>query len=674
MSKDFAMIGLDLIAPSLTNPRKSFNATKLQELADSIQASGVHQPVLLRYLPSARLEETFRSREPGALLVSYELVCGERRYRASKMAGVREIPALIRELSDDQVREIQIVENLQRDDLSELEEAEGYDALMQHSGLTAEQVGTKIGKSKSYVYAKLKLLDLSLECKENLRAGLIDYSRALLIARIPDTQLQAKALDYAIKPDWRGEAPSVRSFQEWLQTNVMLRLDKATFSITDARLVPDAGACLTCPKRTGANPDLFADVDSADLCTDPECFHGKEGAHRAMLIAKANARGLQVIEGKEALEMLPPGTRYPSGFTDLDATFYDHGIKGNAPSLREQLGKDAKATVLFEHPRTKVLMELMPDDQAEAALQAKGLLETDIVRGLLKSTASKANAEQDLKRLQAQVERETGHAVRSALLSAAKQAVRDTSEQLAGELLCSILLRAWLITMIDTINETDMAAALGYTFADGEDEQEALTHHIRACSKANLCRATAIIMMDENQYSMWDTHEPLVLNALMEILAIDAKALTKKATAGVKAEYTEQLRTLKTQLEAKKPAIPLNPAAQPEHAPGKAKKTPAKPKARLSADEAQSGIAAAMQDMEQAQTAAPDTAPVEDAKDRLYREAVELVRREQKVSVRLLKNGLSLGYGSVQQLLTRMEQDGIITAADAMGARELVAA
>ncbi len=127
----FLHIALDRITPSLTNPRKTFDPATLAELAASIQASGVHQAVLVRPLPGDRVAETDRA-------VQFELVTGERRLRACSLANVATIPAMIRPLTDDQVMEIQIVENLQRDDLTELEEAEGYEALMQHSHLGAE--------------------------------------------------------------------------------------------------------------------------------------------------------------------------------------------------------------------------------------------------------------------------------------------------------------------------------------------------------------------------------------------------------------------------------------------------------------------------------------------------------------------------------------------------------
>ncbi|QNK67835.1 ParB/RepB/Spo0J family partition protein [Variovorax sp. PAMC26660] len=200
----FAVVDLNLIATSRTNPRKTFNEAKMQDLAESIRASGVHQPILLRPLPSNRLEDTFRNRGDGNPLPTYELVSGERRYRASKIAGQPTIPAMIRQLSDAAVLEIQIVENLQRDDLSELEEAEGYQLLCDETGIAKDKVGERIGKSRSYVYGRMKLLELTSAPREALRTGDIDGSKALLIARIPDEKLQIKALEAATEKDHQG--------------------------------------------------------------------------------------------------------------------------------------------------------------------------------------------------------------------------------------------------------------------------------------------------------------------------------------------------------------------------------------------------------------------------------------------------------------------------------------
>ena len=348
--ESFAMLPIGVVVASLTNPRTSFNEAKLAELTESIQSAGVHQPILVRPLPAARLDDTFNNRGDGAPLPTHEVVSGERRFRASQRAGKATIPAMIRELTDHQVLEIQIVENLQRDDLTELEEAEGYQRLCDATGITKEDIGRRIGKQRGYVYGRLKLLDLSTGPREALRAGTIDASRALLIARIPDDALQLKALKAAEETDHQGTPKlSHRALQTWLQQNVMLKLSGAKFSIADFMLVPVAGACGGCTRRTGANPDLFADVDSPDMCIDPVCFHAKEAAHIENIIGTAQAAGMRVIMGVEAKEFKHPHSRYINGFTPLDsdirAALTERELKGNIVLFVDPYGGDAVEVV-----------------------------------------------------------------------------------------------------------------------------------------------------------------------------------------------------------------------------------------------------------------------------------------------------------------------------------------
>lgn len=175
------MVEVALIEESTTNPRKHFDAAKLQELADSIAATGVHQPILLRPLPGHRVPDTCGFRRKDAPLPAYELVAGARRLRASKIAKVAEIPAMIRELTDEQALEIQVIENLQREDVTPLEEAEGYEALMQLAQERAERIATtaaeeliitegeRLAEDDTYRFAACQIDDHTRECIEHLR-------------------------------------------------------------------------------------------------------------------------------------------------------------------------------------------------------------------------------------------------------------------------------------------------------------------------------------------------------------------------------------------------------------------------------------------------------------------------------------------------------------------------
>lgn len=338
----FGYFDLSAIVASTTNPRKTFEPTALAELTANIKAGGVHQPVLLRKLPASRLEDTAHLKPRP----THELVCGERRFRACVAAGLKNIPAMVAELTDDQALEVQVVENLQRTDLSALEEAEGYEVLMQTAHITADQVAEKIAKSRAYVYGRIKLLDLGTDGREALKQGVIDASRALLLARIPDTKLQSKALSEIVRTNHHLGVMSAREAAEHIRDRYMLKLSAAVFDTKDAFLT-DAAACKSCTKRTGANPDLFADVKGADVCTDPQCFDKKTQAHHAAVRLSAEKMGCTVIDGREAKELMPSKWAGIEGFARLD-------VAADSPTgkpLRKELAKvmekeDIKPTML----------------------------------------------------------------------------------------------------------------------------------------------------------------------------------------------------------------------------------------------------------------------------------------------------------------------------------------
>ena len=157
---------LNEIIPNKDQPRKTFDETALAELAESIKQHGVLQPLLVRPLPGG----------------GYQLVAGERRWRASRMAGVREVPVVVKELSDTETMEIAIIENLQREDLNPIEEAEGLQALVDKCGLTQEEVAASVGKSRPAIANSLRLLKLPQEVRDMTREGKISagHARALL--------------------------------------------------------------------------------------------------------------------------------------------------------------------------------------------------------------------------------------------------------------------------------------------------------------------------------------------------------------------------------------------------------------------------------------------------------------------------------------------------------------
>src|SRR5207249_8185099 len=170
-------IPVDQIEANPAQPRKSFSPEALEELVTSIRASGVIQPVIVRH------------RGPG-----YQLIAGERRWRAARQAGLERIPAIVREATDVESLELALVENLLREDLNPLEEADAYQRLIAEFGWTQEELGDRVGRDRSSVANTLRLLKLPAVIQDDLRAGRLTmgHARALLALSTPAEQLRLR--------------------------------------------------------------------------------------------------------------------------------------------------------------------------------------------------------------------------------------------------------------------------------------------------------------------------------------------------------------------------------------------------------------------------------------------------------------------------------------------------
>lgn len=171
------------IQPDKDQPRKVFSEESLAELAKSISEHGVLQPIALRPNPSG----------------GYKIIAGERRWRACRLAGLTEIPAVIKNVSDSEAMELALIENLQREDLDPVEEAEGYRQLMERCGLTQEQASQRLGKSRSAVTNSLRLLSLPEKAREHLRRGDISAGHAKVILGLDDEKLQLAAVKEVVE-------------------------------------------------------------------------------------------------------------------------------------------------------------------------------------------------------------------------------------------------------------------------------------------------------------------------------------------------------------------------------------------------------------------------------------------------------------------------------------------
>lgn len=174
-------VSVGKIKPNPYQPRKTFDQKALEELSESIKENGLFQPILLR--------ET---------LVGYEIISGERRYRASKLAGLKTIPAIIYDYTDQQMMEVALVENIQREDLSIVEEARSYQSLIDNLGYTQEQLANKVGKSRSHVANIIRLLKLDDDILESVDKGLISMGHVKVLITIDDKKRQHQIVDQII--------------------------------------------------------------------------------------------------------------------------------------------------------------------------------------------------------------------------------------------------------------------------------------------------------------------------------------------------------------------------------------------------------------------------------------------------------------------------------------------
>lgn len=181
-NEEIAEIKINEIEPNTRQPRKNFDDEKLAQLAESIKQHGVVQPLIV-------------SRDGGR----YKIVAGERRWRASRLAGLKTVPVIIKDLSSKQVMEVALIENIQREDLNPIEEAEAYERLIEEFGMTQEEISVTVGKSRPSIANSVRLLSLQEEIRKLIIEGEISSGHGRAILSIDSKPLQMKAVEEIIK-------------------------------------------------------------------------------------------------------------------------------------------------------------------------------------------------------------------------------------------------------------------------------------------------------------------------------------------------------------------------------------------------------------------------------------------------------------------------------------------
>lgn len=298
-------IALSQLTPMINNPRGEFSDADVDDLRRSIENTTFIGSLIVRELPDSDM---------------FEVIIGNRRLRAAQLAGLTEVPCEVYELSDGQALEMNLAEQINRNDLTPLKEGESCRKLMELQGYDEQQVAEKFGRSSSWVTKRVALSGMAPELKKALTKGELPLTTALALAALTTHQQQIKALDeieHMIDGGYSAE-DQVAS----IRANVCRPLADASWKLTDADLVPEAGPCSTCPKNSQNNkqPGLYDNAKAKPTCSDTPCFDDKELAEWLRRTAKLKAAGAKVLSLAESRKVFGRGNDLASDSRYVDST------------------------------------------------------------------------------------------------------------------------------------------------------------------------------------------------------------------------------------------------------------------------------------------------------------------------------------------------------------------
>lgn len=347
------LIELKRLHASPLNPRKTMGS--LADVTGSFKTVGQISPLLVR--PHAKKAGDF------------EVVCGHRRRAAGVELKWTHLLCVVRDLSDREAIECMLVENTARADVPPLEEAEAYAAL--HSpphNLSVEEIAARVGKSESHVYQRIRVSQKLVDAgKKAVASGKLQFSGAIVVTRLEDAAEQRQAVAEIIRNV--GDAGASADSARWVVGRFLRVLSNAPFDTGDAKLVPAAGACTACPKRSDKQAALFAEADDKKVarCMDGACWTKKDEVRKAAVLEKAKKTGLEVVTGKKAEELFKYGQPV-RGSIDLDAEC----SRAQRGTWRDVLKNETpKPTIVVDEKGD--LHEIVSEKLALAAAKKRGL-------------------------------------------------------------------------------------------------------------------------------------------------------------------------------------------------------------------------------------------------------------------------------------------------------------
>ena len=459
------ILPLAALRRSKTNPRTVFDETKLRELGADLQ-KGFLMPLIVRPLwclgcASATALDAAR---PATWDGAFEIVDGERRFRACgpKFANIGEVPCDIREFTDVRVVEVQLITYLLKEALTPLEEGKGFSDLAELADgegkklHTAETLAASVHREPAYVYSRMKLLSLPKKSQGWLASGKIGVALGDIIARIPTPQMREAAEAEILSPGGAGEPMSTREAEQYVKDHFMRQLKGAHFDTADAELLPAAGSCTACPKRTGNNKLLFGDAKRGDICTDPACYAEKCARVFARAAAKVKDTGAKVLAAKESAALFAP---HDGTTLVYDGKYVDVDTKPAAGLVRAEV-EDAKLPTWARLIEGQGVQTLLAQDRSG---RVRTLVDREIA-----ITAAKENGEKIFVS-------GVGHAPTAAASPAAAADKAQKAAQQRKELLTLASARALYAAMVTTakpkwttdVGEVVMWLAFDHAGADG---------------------------------------------------------------------------------------------------------------------------------------------------------------------------------------------------------------
>lgn len=527
------MLKLKQISESPFNPRSYFDEVALKELAADIEAHGVMQAITVRpkkVAGSAKVSDAF------------EAVFGHRRLRAAKLAGLEEIPCQVVELDDAQVIERQLSENLAREALAAVEVAEGYRALTKSHGVSVVDLAKRTGRSVAAIYAQMKLCDLVPAGKKAVAEGALQVSAAILIARIPNPKDQTDVLARVLNPH---RPMNHREVLDLVSRDYMVDLRKALFDLKDTKL--HGGACSSCPKRAGAQPDLFSEVKASDTCTDPGCFRTKTAAAYDAKAKALAAEGKKVLTTKQSAAIFKASEHpaYDSGYEAVSQPFYEDATQRSVKTL---LGKSYKELVVTALTPSGNVIELVPKQGLTAAIDKAGVIKRH-----------RHNSGPTLTPKQAKEKKEADEK-RAVKEDVEELAVKQVIAKLSGRTPDKKLWRLMANALVD--DAFDVLERRGLERDSSDKEQE---KYFDSLDEAGLRGFVIEAALDRFFYNGWQPEYSPALAEACDLVKVDLNALEKQVKAARKEAADKKEATKKTK-KAKGGALAQMAAASKEEA------------------------------------------------------------------------------------------------------------